>query len=106
MNGRSAQLAIAPAECHTLSLSWSEKSPMLQVARPLANQTIEDAAIAMLEAESVDGITGILLETSLARSDASRGVVCVVAEGVMKPSASSFAGARRAACPPLVQQAA
>ena len=48
---------------------------MLQVARPLANETIEDAAIALLEAESVGGITDILLGTSLARSEAARGAV-------------------------------
>jgi PAS domain S-box-containing protein len=56
---------------------------MLQVARPLANETVEGAAIALLEAESVDGISGILLETCLARSKASRGAVFLVSDGSM-----------------------
>ena len=56
---------------------------MLQVAPPLANETVEGAAIALLEAESVDGIAGILLETCLARSKASRGAVFLVSDGSM-----------------------
>src|ERR1700722_15518628 len=48
---------------------------MLQIARPLANETIESAAIALLEAESVNDITGILLDTCLARAEASRGAM-------------------------------
>src|ERR1700742_3153121 len=95
MNGLSVQLAIERAGCETQALFWSGKSPMLQVAHALANETIEDAAIALLEAESVDVITCTLLETCLARSAASRGVVCLVADGTMEPAASSFAGARR-----------
>jgi PAS domain S-box-containing protein len=59
---------------------------MLQVARPLANEKIEDAAIALLEAESVDDVTGILLETCLARSEASRGTVLLVTDGSMAPA--------------------
>ena len=59
---------------------------MLQVARPLASETIEGTAIALLEAESVDGITRILLETSLARAEASRGAVLLGADRSMTPA--------------------
>jgi PAS domain S-box-containing protein len=72
---------------------------MLQIARPLANETIEDAAIALLEAESADGITDILLETCLARSGASRGAVFLISEGSTPTvflDGSAIAGARRA----------
>jgi PAS domain S-box-containing protein len=72
---------------------------MLQVARPLANEKIEDAAIALLEAETVDDVTGILLETCIARSEASRGAVLLVTDGSMAPAefqgASAIAAARR-----------
>src|ERR1700744_3789868 len=78
---------------------------MLQIARPLAHEPIEDAAIALLEAESVDDITGILLETCLARSEASRGAVFLVIDGLMEAWGSSFAGARRAAFLSHLQQA-
>src|SRR5580692_1591515 len=73
---------------------------MLQVARPLADETIEEAAIALLEAESVDGITGILLETSLARAEASRGAVLLGADCSLMPArfhvGSEIAAARQA----------
>jgi PAS domain S-box-containing protein len=82
---------------------------MLQVARPLANETIEDAAIALLGAESVEGITEILLETCLARSEASRGAVLLVTDGSMAPAGfqggSGIAAARRAEFLSHVQQA-
>ena len=82
---------------------------MLQVARPLANETIEEAAIALIEAESVSDITGILLETCLARSEASRGAVLLVADGSMAPAgfrgASGVAAGRRAEFLSRVQQA-
>jgi PAS domain S-box-containing protein len=58
-------------------------SLMLQIARPLANETIESAAIALLEAESVNDITGILLNTCLARAEASRGAVLLGADRSM-----------------------
>jgi PAS domain S-box-containing protein len=82
---------------------------MLQVARPLANETIEEAAIALLEAESVGGITGILLETCLARSEASRGAIFLVTDGSMTParfhSVSGIAATQRAEFLSRVQQA-
>jgi two-component system sensor kinase FixL len=82
---------------------------MLQVARPFANETIEEAAIALIEAESVSDITGILLETCLARSEASRGAVLLVADGSMAPAglrgASGVAAGRRAELLSRVQQA-
>jgi PAS domain S-box-containing protein len=82
---------------------------MLQVARPFANETIEEAAIALIEAESVSDITGILLETCLARSEASRGAVLLVADGSMAPAgfrgASGVAAGRRAEFLSRVQQA-
>ena len=56
---------------------------MLQIARPLANETIESAAIALLEAESANDITGILLNTCLARAEASRGAVLLGANRSM-----------------------
>jgi PAS domain S-box-containing protein len=59
---------------------------MLQVARPLANETIEDAAIALLEAESIDGVTAILLETCLARAEAPRGAVFLGSYYSMTPA--------------------
>jgi PAS domain S-box-containing protein len=82
---------------------------MLQIARPLANETIEEVAIALLEAESVGGITGILLETSLARSEASRGAVFLVKAGSLTPEAyhggSDIAAVRCAGFLSLIQQA-
>jgi two-component system sensor kinase FixL len=82
---------------------------MLQVARPLANETIEGVAIALLEAESVGGITDILLGTSLARSEASRGAVFLVKDGSLTPEAyyggSDIAAVRRAGFLSLLQQA-
>jgi PAS domain S-box-containing protein len=81
---------------------------MLQVARPLAKETIEEAAITLLEAESIGDITGILLETSLARSEASRGAVLLVADGSMAPSGfrgASVAAGQRAEFLSRVQQA-
>ena len=82
---------------------------MLQVARPLANETIEGVAIALLEAESVGGITDILLGTSLARSEAARGAVFLVKDGSLTPEAyhggSDIAAARRAGFLSLLQQA-
>jgi PAS domain S-box-containing protein len=81
---------------------------MLQIARPLANETIEEVAIALLEAESVGGITGILLETSLARSEASRGAVFLVKAGSLTPEAyhggSDIAAVRCAGFLSLIQQ--
>jgi two-component system, LuxR family, sensor kinase FixL len=59
---------------------------MLQVARPLANETIEGTAIALLEANSVEGITSILLEVCLARSEASRGIVFLGTGHSMAPA--------------------
>jgi two-component system sensor kinase FixL len=52
---------------------------MLQVNRPipLPADTIENAAIALLEADTTDAIATILLQTSLARSDATRGAVLI-----------------------------
>lgn len=60
-----------------LSDSLDRVIAMLQITRPdpLANDTIERAAIALLDADSVESIAGILLETCLARSDAPRGAV-------------------------------
>src|SRR5580698_2740329 len=82
---------------------------MLQVARPLANETIEGVAIALLEAESVGGITDILLGTSLARSEAARGAVFLVKDGSLTPEAyhggSNIAVVRRAGFLSLLQQA-
>src|ERR1700753_3054461 len=59
---------------------------MLQAAPPLANETIEDAAIALLEAESIDGVTAILLETCLARAKTSRGAVFLGSYYSMTPA--------------------
>jgi PAS domain S-box-containing protein len=74
---------------------------MLQIARPLANETIESAAIALLEAESVNDITGILLNTCLARAEASRGAVLLGANRSMMLArfngGLSIAAARQAA---------
>jgi PAS domain S-box-containing protein len=70
---------------------------------------IEEAAIALLEAESVVGITGILLKTSLARSEASRGAVFLINDDFLTPAGyhggSGIAAARRAGVLSHTQQA-
>src|SRR3984957_15053249 len=82
---------------------------MLQVARPLANETIEGVASPLLEAEAVGGITDILLGTSLARSEAARGAVFLVKDGSLTPEAyhggSNIAVVRRGGFLSLLQQA-
>jgi PAS domain S-box-containing protein len=72
-------------------------------------QVVQEAAIALLEAVSVGGITGILLETCLARSEASRGAIFLVTDGSVMPvgfhSGSGIAVTRRAEFLARVQQA-
>jgi PAS domain S-box-containing protein len=63
---------------------------MHQLTRPgpLSNDMIEDTAIALLEAGSVDVIVDILLETCLARSQGDRGALLFGAGGAMTPAIS------------------
>src|ERR1700754_2198024 len=84
---------------------------MLQLIRPgqVANEAVERAAIALLEAESVDGIAGILVETCLTHSQGVRGFVFLEVEGSMtlagvRPQ-MSIADARRADLYSCVRQA-
>lgn len=64
---------------------WQVKSSM-QLTRPspLSAESVEDAAVALLEADCADSIGKILLETSLVRAKGTRGAVLTAADGTMK----------------------
>src|ERR1700733_15189101 len=69
-------------------------SPMNQVTcpSPLSNDKVEEAAIALLEAESVDATVGMLLETCLVHSQGDRGAVLLEAPGLMGPAIARPSG--------------